>query len=170
MSLRCGFLINSGVVPEEALRQVTTVDCSVEPSRTKQQFAEEADINFLMERFLRTGVFPAVEQLGGPQARFGDFSEGMSFMDALERVREAQESFDGLEAKVRDRFHNDPAEFLEFVSDEGNREEALRLGLLEDKRAQELRSERSRASDVEARKIAAAEQRGREAAKPPGAP
>lgn len=167
MSQRYAFLVNSGVLPEEALRQTTTVDCSVEPSRTKQSFAEEADINFLMDRFLRTGYFPTVEELGGAQPMFGDFSEGVSYMEALERVRAAEDGFMQLDAKVRDRFRNDPAELLQFLSEPGNREEAVRLGLVGDKRAAAVRSERSRAEDVKAREIEAAEARGREAAVAP---
>lgn len=167
MSQRYAFLVNSGVLPEEALRQCTTVDCSVEPSRTKQSFAQEADINFLMDRFMSTGYFPSVEELGGPQAMFGDFSEGISYMEALERVRAADEGFRSLDAKVRDRFRNDPALLLEFLSDPANRGEALKLGLVGDKRAQEPRSARSRAEDEEARKIAAAEAKGRAAAEAP---
>lgn len=164
MSQRYRDLVAGGMSEAEALRTTTTVDCSVEPSRTKQSFAEEADINFLMDRFLRTGYLPSVEELGGPQPMFGDFSEGVSYMDALERVRAAEEGFLQLDAKVRDRFRNDPAELLEFLSDPGNREEALRLGLVADKRAAEARSERSRAEDVKARELEAAEARGREAA------
>ena len=36
-----------------------------------------------------------------------------------------------LDANVRKRFHNDPAELIDFVSDEKNRDEAVRLGLLQ---------------------------------------
>lgn len=163
MSLRLQQLVDEGLREDEALRITTTVDCSVEPSRTKQAFAQEADINFLMDRYMRTGVFPQVEDMGGPQAQFGDFSEGIDFMEAMSRVQAASDSFAGLPADVRARFHNDPAELLDFVSQDGNRAEALRLGLLEDKRAQAARLERSRAEDVKARDLDAAERRGREA-------
>lgn len=167
MSMRYRELVSEGMSEEEALRATTTVDCSVEPSLTKQSFAEEADINVLMERFVRTGYFPSVDDLGGPQPMYGDFSEGVDYMEALERVRQANDSFAALDARVRDRFRNDPALLLEFLSREENRGEALKLGLVTDKRAQEVRTERSRGSDLEARRIEAAEARGRAAAEAP---
>lgn len=168
MSKRFRELVEEGYSEAEALRVTTTVDCSVEPSRTKQSFAEEADINFVVSRFMKTGYLPPVEEIGGPQPRFGDFSDGMDFMDALSRVQEAQASFAGLPAAVRERFRNDPAELLVFVSDSGNRAEAVKLGLIADTRAVEARSERTRVSDLRARELEAAERRGREAAEPPG--
>lgn len=168
MSRRYAELIEAGFSEADALRETTTVDCSVEPSRTKQSFAREADINFLMDRFMRTGELPAeLADVGQRQPMFGDFSDGISFMEALERVRTAEDSFSALDAQVRDRFRNDPAEFIEFMAHERNREEAVRLGLIPDRRAQERRSERSRVEDLRAREIEAAERRGREAAKAP---
>lgn len=170
MSLRLKELVEEGLSEDEALRATTTVDCSVEPSRTKQSFAEEADINFIVSRFMKTGYLPPVEEMGGPQLAFGDFSGGVDFLEAMERVREAEGAFRALPAPVREHFRNDPAELLEFVGDVRNRAKAVELGLVADSRAVEARSERSRASDEEARRIDAAERRGREAARPPVAP
>lgn len=164
MSLRYAELVKGGMSEEDALRATTTVDCSVEPSRTKQSFAKEADINFLMGRFLRTGEFPTPEETGRV-GTFGDFSDGVDFQMALERVQDAERQFKGLEARVRDRFNNDPAQMLDFLSRDGNREEAVRLGLVPDKRAQERRSERTRVQDLRQAEIEAAERRGREAVK-----
>jgi phage internal scaffolding protein len=42
----------------------------------------------------------------------------------------AQDSFLALPAKVRARFDNDPALFVDFASDEANRDELKALGLL----------------------------------------
>ena len=36
-----------------------------------------------------------------------------------------------LPSRVRRRFDNDPAELMEFLADEANREEAVMLGLIE---------------------------------------
>jgi hypothetical protein len=44
-------------------------------------------------------------------------------------VRQADENFMRMDAKVRARFHNSPQEFLEFFADPANSEEAVRLGL-----------------------------------------
>lgn len=44
-------------------------------------------------------------------------------------LRQAQESFMQLNAKARARFQNDPQQFMEFMHNAENQEEAIRLGL-----------------------------------------
>lgn len=105
------------------------LDCSLDPSRTKQSFAEESDINFIMARYMETGQLdPLVVQQR--EAAFGDFSDGLDFMGAMNRVVEGQAAFGTLSSKVRERFRNDPALLLEFLGDDGNRAEAESLGLV----------------------------------------
>lgn len=131
MSQRLRELVEEGWSEEDALRIVTTVDCSVEPSRTKQSQADEADINKILERFERTGFLPVANALGGPQARFGDFSDGLDYVEAQNRVAAARQAFEALPARVRERFRNDPAELVEFLGDSNNLDEAVKLGLVE---------------------------------------
>lgn len=98
-----------------------------EPTKTQQQFAEEADINTIVERFGLTGELPS--NLKVPQS--GDFSEVVSdYQTALNMVLEADHAFMQLPAEVRARFRNDPGELVDFVSDEKNRDEAIKLGLV----------------------------------------
>lgn len=99
----------------------------LDPSMAQQQFREECDINTIMERFGRTGELIAPIRM--PQ--YGDFDGVNDYHSAMNAIVEAQASFDQLPAKVRARFSNDPAEFLEFCFNEENRDEAIRLGLLE---------------------------------------
>ena len=61
---------------------------------------------------------------------YGDFTNVIDYETALQRVITAQESFDSLPAKLRDRFQNDPANLIEFLNDESNRDEAVKLGLI----------------------------------------
>lgn len=96
-----------------------------EPSRTKQEFAEEADINNIMERYTFTGQLPE-----GVTGTYGDFSEMGTFHEAQEIVAKAQQQFEALPGPVRDRFDHDPAKMLEFVHDPKNYDEARALGLL----------------------------------------
>lgn len=39
---------------------VPPLDCSSDPSRTRQEFTHDADINNIVRRFLRDGVLPLV--------------------------------------------------------------------------------------------------------------
>ena len=102
------------------------LDCSVEPSRTKQSFAEESDINTIVRRFNLTGQLP--ENVFVPQ--YGDFSEVTDYHTAMLQVRSADVAFMALPAHVRARFHNNAAELVDFVSDVKNRDEAIKLGLV----------------------------------------
>lgn len=98
------------------------------PSRTQQHFKEESDINFIVNRFLKTGTLPDVN----PSAMYGDFLHAPgSYQEALNLVIEAQDGFNALPAEMRARFNNDPGELLTFLQDENNRDEAITLGLIE---------------------------------------
>lgn len=96
-----------------------------DPSLTQQQFKEEADINTIVDRFLRSGVLPTPVNM--PQ--YVDYEGVFDFQSAMNVVRAADENFMRLDAKIRSRFNNSPQEFLEFFADPANTEEAIRLGL-----------------------------------------
>lgn len=101
------------------------VDCSKDPSMTDQSQAAECDVNQILDRFMKTGVLPGVDI-----ARvYGDYSEPFDFHEAQNIIAHANEQFAALNAKVRHRFHNDPAEFLSFVADPENASEMVKLGL-----------------------------------------
>jgi phage internal scaffolding protein len=91
-----------------------------------QSAAEEADINTIVRRFGLTGQLPA--QVAMP--RYGDFSGLPDFHAAMNLVRTTQEEFLRVPADIRAKFGNDPQAFMEFIEDEGNREEARKMGLL----------------------------------------
>jgi len=102
------------------------------PSRTKQSFRDECDINNILRQFNVTGQLP----VGSVQPQYGDFSGITDYQSALNAVMAAQDSFLQLPAKVRAKFDNDPALFVEFASDEANRDEMKALGLLRQETAQ----------------------------------
>lgn len=98
-----------------------------EPDITVQSAANECDINLIVDR-ARRGIAPPVSTR---IPRFGDFSTVSDYQSMLNSVIEAQDQFDSLPAKIRDRFQNNPAKLLEFLSNESNRDEAIKLGLIE---------------------------------------
>lgn len=95
-------------------------------SMTVQADAREADINFIMERYTKTGQMPPPSRV----PRYGDFDGISDFRSALEAVSAAQEAFMSLPAKVRAKFENDPAQFLDFAEDPANLPEMVELGLV----------------------------------------
>jgi len=102
------------------------------PSLTKQSFRDECDINNILRKFNVTGQLP----IGSVQPQYGDFSGITDYQSALNAVMAAQDSFLALPAKVRAKFDNDPALFVEFASDEANKDELKALGLLRQETAQ----------------------------------
>lgn len=99
-----------------------------EPSMTKQSFVAECDINNIIKEFSVTGMTRHVTER---QALYADLPDTVDFQMSLQIVAEAAAAFDALPSKIRARFNNDPAAFLEFLHDEKNRDEAMELGLLE---------------------------------------
>lgn len=105
-----------------------------QPSQTLQSFKDDADINCIIARFENTGVLvdPTVPVSRTPQ--FGDFSEMPSYQDAQNVIVAANNAFNDLSAKIRERFGNDPAAYFDFVQSlkEGSDDyaEAIRLGII----------------------------------------
>lgn len=97
-----------------------------DPSLAQQSFKDECDINTIVERFRLTGTVPQLDQLPS----YADYEGIFDFHDAMNAVRQANEQFMLLPAKLRARFDNEPQKFLDFCADEDNRDEARKLGLL----------------------------------------
>jgi len=96
------------------------------PGKTKQASAAEADINNIIARYQKTGMAPVTDAQRGS---FRDVSRIGSYADVLRQVTAANEGFRRLPSKIRSRFGNDPARLIEFLQDDRNGEEAVRLGL-----------------------------------------
>jgi phage internal scaffolding protein len=107
-------------------REAVSIDVSGE-SRTKQSFAKECDINHIMAKYQKTG---AITHFAKHSPQYG-IADGQTFQDAMNLVCEAQEMFNELPSSIRSRFGNDPAAFLDFVNDEGNADEMIKLGWIE---------------------------------------
>lgn len=96
---------------------------------TKQSFLKAANINTMVARWRKTGTHENVNQV---MAKFGDVSELPDYQSSLNNVLEADKMFLKLPSAVRTRFSNNPAELIDFVKNEDNREEAIKLGLIPD--------------------------------------
>lgn len=97
---------------------------------TQQQFKNECDINYIVNRYLQTGfVNPMLVKNGKPV--FGDVSTIQGYKESLDQIQEADQMFMQLPAKIKDRFQHDPLKLLAFVADNSNYDEAVKLGLVE---------------------------------------
>lgn len=95
-------------------------------SRTRPEFADDADINNILKKFKKYGQLPDMIKKN-PQ--YGDFTQVPTYQEALHITSFAHEQFNALSAKVRRRFDNDPAQFLAFTNNPANKEEMYDLKL-----------------------------------------
>jgi len=97
-----------------------------EPTLAQQNFKDETDINYIVRQFGLTGELP-----GKPLSpQYGDFTGVLDYHSAVNAVLAAEDSFMELPAQMRSRFDNDPAKLIDFLNNEENREEAIKLGLV----------------------------------------
>ncbi len=96
------------------------------PSLTRQAEKDATDVNLIMKKYEKTGQLPEMIK---QEPKFGDFSQMQDYHTSVNLVMKAEEQFRNLDAHVRKRFQNNPAEFLEFCEDPANAKEMIDLGL-----------------------------------------
>lgn len=102
-----------------------------EKGLTKQQFKDECEIHNILARYDKLGLDLLELQSQNP-GLYGDFSDVGSFQEAQNIIMAANAQFAALSASVRERFGNDPANFLRFMENpKENFEEMLKYGLIE---------------------------------------
>lgn len=84
---------------------------TTEESKTQQHQAEQADINFIVNNFLRTGMVPQIPTPPGLEV----FGEIFDFQSAMDAIKAANDSFLALPASARNRFNNNTATFLAHI-------------------------------------------------------
>lgn len=96
-------------------------------SKTVQADKDASDINKIMERYEKTGYMPVTDDTRKPT--FGDFSDIGDFYALTTRVAEINQMFMLLPASVRNRFDNNVQNLLNFMADNKNDEESVKMGL-----------------------------------------
>ena len=115
-----------------------------EPSRTSQSEKDTCNINTIMKKYVKTGQLPDMIK-NNPQ--YGDFSVSSDYQTAMNTVILANEQFAALSSSVRKRFNNNPIQFLEFVHDDANEAELVKMGLATARPSEPLKSSNSPAID-----------------------
>lgn len=99
-------------------------------SLTRQEFVSSCNINNIIKKYVKNGNNPFSITA---DAKFGDFTDlPSSYQDALQLISAADDYFAQLPADVRSKFDNDPGKMLDFVNDKMNRDEAIKLGLVQE--------------------------------------
>ena len=93
------------------------LDCSNLPSLTRQEFADECNINILMEKYEKTGI---ISHVNPRNPQYLDLSDVPDLMTAHQIIQTATTEFMALPAKVRCDFDNDPMAFVKFAENPDN--------------------------------------------------
>lgn len=117
--------------------------------RAKQEFKDECDINYIMDSYKSVGTINGVAM---KQGVYADLSGIGDLHEIMNQVKSAEVGFMSLSSKVRKRFANDPINLIEFLKDPNNKEEAIALGLVEQKEAPQAKKGEAEAPPVEVSK------------------
>jgi len=107
------------------LKRVVTMP--VGNTRAQKQFKEECDVNNIIAKYRKTGSITHVRN--AEQGVYMDLTELPSLMEAQKVVIAAATAFESVPSHIRQRFSHDPQQFIDFLSDPKNNEEAIKLGL-----------------------------------------
>lgn len=89
------------------------------PSLTDQKFKDQCDINFIVNQYVKLGI-PIPQE----QVNYGDLTDVKDYDEALMTVAQYKSAFESLPAVERERFHGDVREYLEFITNRDNLQEA----------------------------------------------
>lgn len=113
------------------------------PSETRQDMADECDINILMKKYEQTGLFP---QPQGRQPFYVDATDLPTYQEALNMIMAADDAFNALPASIRREFDNNPAKFVEFAEDPKNAQKLKEWGMLSPEAVARFDSEAAQAA------------------------
>lgn len=98
-----------------------------EPSLTRQEFADECDINSIMARYEKTGV---ISHVTPRQPMYVDYTAiPADLAGTLAMLQLGEEAFMTLPASVRKEFDNNAINFVDFASDPKNLDQMREWGL-----------------------------------------
>lgn len=140
-------------------RKIVGMKFDPETSLTHTDMKKQCDINHIVEQYVMTGTLPSVRGAVFTKRypMFGDFTVGNDYQTIQNTLKASEMAFLELPSRVRERFHNNPAELVTFLQDEGNRKEAEELGLIEKRISQSINNGERPAEQARTEKSAAVE-------------
>lgn len=118
--------LTSAYVEKDGTNPAFNLDCSNLPSLTRQEFAEECDINVLMEKYEKSGI---ISHINPREPQYLDVTGLPDLQTAHDIIQTATREFMALPAKTRAAFQNDPMEFVKFAEDPANIDQMRAWGL-----------------------------------------
>lgn len=118
---------------DNMLDHPVTGELTVPETRVKQSFRDECDINNILKQYQKTGMIRHMAA-NAERGMYADLPDEVDFQTSFNIVKQAEEAFASLPSKIRERFLNSPEQFLAFISDPKNQDEAIKMGLATDNR------------------------------------
>lgn len=112
-------------------RNRVTLDTSNDETLVEQNHKEFVNINNIIKRH-GMDMIAQTAKLSTPEYLMDDIPTN-DFMESMLIVTKAQESFEKLPSDVRYQFHNNPAEFLDFIHNPDNQDKMVEMGLAQRK-------------------------------------
>jgi len=116
------------------VRKDGTVDVetvNTEPTKTRVELQDQCDVNLIIKKYQETGELSHINNR--QNGVYADLSNMPDYQQSLDMIITAETAFMDLPSSLRERFENDPAKLVKFMSDERNFEEAIKLGLVNKK-------------------------------------
>lgn len=89
---------------------------NTEKTLTKQNLADQANVNNIIRRYAKTGTLPNLNNL---EAIYGEItSQGLQ--EAHEMIASASEAFDQIPSEIRKQFNNDAGLFIDYATNPQN--------------------------------------------------
>jgi len=99
----------------------------VGPTKTQRQFKDQCNVNNIIAKYKKTGSITHVRN--AQNGVYADLTNLPSLEEAHAVVNAAKEAFEAIPSSIRQRFGHDPQQFIQFLADPSNNEEAIKLGL-----------------------------------------
>lgn len=93
---------------------------------TEQNHKDQCDVNKIIKKYDKNGIISHVSSM---KAEFGD-CPAVEYKEMQDRLVKMQGEFNKLPASIKKRFGNNPFSLIAFMDDAGNRDEAIKLGMI----------------------------------------
>ena len=94
---------------------------------TEQSHRSACDVNLIISKYDKGGLITHINRF---EAKFGNFT-GVDFKTMQDTISGIHSQFALLPSEIRKRFDNSPEALLTFMQNPENREEAIKLGLID---------------------------------------
>lgn len=93
--------------------------------KTQQHEKDSCDIDKILQKYSKQGTLT----VNALPPQYGDFSQVVSYQDALDAALAVEEKFGELPSRIRTQFDNNPQKLINFLNNPDNLSKAQEMGL-----------------------------------------